>query len=741
MCGIIGYSGKKDIANIIIEGLQSLEYRGYDSAGMALAGPYNLDIYKKSGKVSVLKEFYKKRVLEASSFTDKNSPEIGKNLSHNTGGDSSKKGISKNANNKLICSGIGHTRWATHGIASDINAHPHFSNSSNIAIVHNGIIENYNELKNFLLGEGYIFKSQTDTEIFVNFIEYNIRKIGDNEVDDIVFALKVALKKIKGQYAILLLFKNHPEILIGAKKNAPLVVGRTLVENKSNESMPEKGMFIKTKKGVQSQNYEYFVASDILPLAQYVNEVRFLNDNEIFLIKSNNIKIFSLDESVITDFKFYPIDIKKENISKNGYDSYMLKEIFEQPISIKKCIKDKIDNKSNLFCLKTLDPILQDIFSAERIIILSCGTSLNAAIYGKYIIEKYCNIPVSIEQASEFRYRNPLVRNKDLFIGISQSGETADTLKALEYVKENYNAKIISISNAKNSTITRLADVNLDICAGLEIGVASTKAFTNQLMTLIIFNFWLMQKTSTTGANLSVLPERISKVSDTIDIISFLNSFSSAISKVLANSDKIQKVALFISKFKSALFLGRDTLFPIALEGALKLKEISYIHAEGYSAAEMKHGPIALIDKNMPVITLIGNTKFLKKNLSSIEEISARNGKIITIGTVGNLEVKALSKYCIDIDFSDCFKPSMDGFITKASFTHNKEKQNSETYSSSFTEKFNENCTPGLGTIQDDFLIPITTTVVIQLLAYHTAIYKKCDVDKPRNLAKSVTVE
>ncbi len=737
MCGIIGYSGKKNIADVIIEGLQSLEYRGYDSAGMALAGPSNLNIYKKAGKVSVLKEFYEKRALRISNANDKNDSEIDKKLSYSKGDYGS-----KNGNDKLICSGIGHTRWATHGGASDTNAHPHFSNSRNIAVVHNGIIENYNELKNFLLSKGYTFKSQTDTEILVNFVEYNIKKIGGSKVDDIVYALKAALKKIKGQYAILLLFKNHPEILIGAKSHAPLVVGRALVNNKGdNRLISQKKIPIDTKEEMRSQNYEYFVASDIVPLAQYVNEVKFLNDNEIFLIKSDNINIFSLDENAITESKFSPIDIKKENISKNGYDSYMLKEIFEQPVSIKKCIRDKVkalqtsmfvdkknskidkqvphnkrgnsievDDKSNIFCLKTLDPILQDILSAERIIILSCGTSLNAAIYGKYIIEKYCNIPVSAEQASEFRYRNPLVKNKDLFIGISQSGETADTLKALEYVKENYSAKIISISNVKNSTITRLADANIDICAGIEIGVASTKAFTNQLMTLIIFNFWFMQKAHTAGMNLSVWSQRISKVLDTIGTVPFLNSFPSAISKVLTNSDKIRELSLFISKFKNILFLGRGTLFPIALEGALKLKEISYIHAEGYSTAEMKHGPIALIDNNMPVIALIGNKSFLEKNLSSMEEIKARNGDIVAISTVDSLEIKSLSKYCVDIDFSDYFK-------------------------------FNKSCTSDLEIIQDDFLIPIITTIVIQLIAYHTATYKKCDVDKPRNLAKSVTVE
>ncbi len=616
MCGIIGYSGKRDACPIIIKGLKRLEYRGYDSAGLAFIKDNKIELYKKAGKVNILKS-----LLESKN-----------NLSSNIG--------------------IGHTRWATHGEVNDTNAHPHLSNSKNIAIIHNGVIENYLDIKKVLTLKGYKFHTQTDTEVLVNLIEEHIK----NKKIKFEEAIRTALNKIEGQYAIAILSKQHPSLLIAARKGAPLAIG--IGDN------------------------EFFIASDITPIIEHTKKTVYLEDYQMAIIDNKDLNIISIKDNKKVKFKIQNINTDIENIEKGDFEYYMLKEINEQPKVIKDCLNGFINQSEigDILVINELKSISNKLINAKRIIILACGSSLNAATFGKYIIEKFCKIPVIVEQASEFKYRDPIIYKEDIVIGISQSGETADTLGALQLVKQ-FNTILIGICNVPNSSMTRLVDVTLFTNAGPEIGVASTKALITQIVTLIKLTLWIGEKKKQIDKNYLLL------------LLDELNSIDKNVQKVLELNNDIEQISLWLSQFNNALFLGRGYSYPIALEGALKLKEISYIHAEGYAAAEMKHGPIALIDEDMPIVYIASDENLLKKNLSNIEEIKARKGKIIAIISEEFNEFKYLVDYYIELPKSN------------------------------------------------DLFMPILSTVAVQLLSYYTAIARNCNVDMPKNLAKSVTVE
>jgi glucosamine--fructose-6-phosphate aminotransferase (isomerizing) len=612
MCGIVGYTGPKEAYPIVITGLKRLEYRGYDSTGVALLDDNGLKVYKKKGRVSELEQTI-----------------FGKDLHSHTG--------------------IGHTRWATHGEPSDVNAHPHTSASGKLAMIHNGIIENYAQLKKELTNKGYSFASQTDTEVLLNFIE----DIKENNQCDLEEAVRVALKRVTGAYVILLLDTDHPDTIIAARKGSPLVIG--------------------VGKG------EHFLGSDASPMLEYTKEVVYVNDYELAIVTPGELILKNLGNEKITPF-ITKLDMELAAIEKGGYDHFMLKEIFEQPSTIHDCLRGRLDTSAGTITMSGIENNIQHFKKASRIIIVACGTSWHAGLLAEYIIEELCRIPVEVEYASEFRYRNPVINKGDIIIAISQSGETADTLVAIERAKEN-GAIIFGIVNVVGSSIARISDGGAYTHAGPEIGVASTKAFTGQLAVIVMMALKIAKEKGT------ITDERYRS------LLLELESVPEKVSAILKNAEDVKKIALKYKSAADALFLGRGYNFPIALEGALKLKEISYIHAEGYPAAEMKHGPIALVDKNLPVVFIATKDSYHEKIVSNIQEIKARHGKVIAIITEGDEIIPGMAD---------------EVFFVPAA---------------------------------DEIIAPMLSTIPLQLLSYYVGIAKGVDVDKPRNLAKSVTVE
>ncbi|MCX6234680.1 MAG: glutamine--fructose-6-phosphate transaminase (isomerizing) [Bacteroidetes bacterium] len=612
MCGIVAYIGPKQAYPILINGLYRLEYRGYDSAGIVLLDE-NLKLYKNKGKVSELEAYIQ-----------------GKDISGTTG--------------------IAHTRWATHGEPNQINAHPHFSQSHNLAIIHNGIIENYASLKKELIKRGHSFVSETDTEVLIQLIE----DIQINEHVDLIEAVQIALNQVVGAYAIVIISKKDPDMLIAARKSSPLVVG--------------------------IGNGEFFIASDPTPIIEYTKDVVYLNDEEIAIARRNDVLKIKTIKNIDKTPYIETLEMSLSALEKGGFDHFMLKEIFEQPMSIRNSMRGRLDAKNGIISLGGISDYMQKLINAKRIILLGCGTSWHAALVGEYLFEDLARIPVEVEYASEFRYRNPVICENDIVIAISQSGETADTLAAIEMAKSK-GATIIGICNVVGSSIARATHAGSYTHAGPEIGVASTKAFTAQITILTLMALQIANKKGT-------IPK-----SRYFHIINELDHLPEKVERVLQSNDLIKKIAENYKDTRNFLYLGRGYNFPVALEGALKLKEISYIHAEGYPAAEMKHGPIALIDEAMPVVVIATNKGTYDKVVSNIQEVKVRKGKIIAIITEGEVTVKDLADYSIEIP---------------------------ET---------------------EEFLVPVLATIPLQLLAYHIAILRNCNVDQPRNLAKSVTVE
>ena len=611
MCGIVGYIGFRDAYPIIIKGLHRLEYRGYDSAGVALLDD-TLKVYKKAGKVSDLENFVKDIDL-----------------------------------NGTI--GMGHTRWATHGAPSDRNSHPHSSGDRKLTLIHNGIIENYVAIKETLLSRGHVFKSDTDTEVLIHLIE-EIKHVTGLDLQE---AVRIALNRVVGAYAIVIMSADEPDMLIAARKGSPMVIG--------------------VGKG------EYFVASDATPIVEYTKNVIYLNDNEIAYIHRENLLIKNIDNTVQTPY-IQELDLKLEMLEKGGYDHFMLKEIYEQPRSIRDCMRGRIYPQQGKVQLGGIKEYTEKLKNVDRIIIVACGTSWHAGLVGEYLIEEYARVPVEVEYASEFRYRNPIISEKDLVIAISQSGETADTMAAIELAKEK-GATIFGICNVVGASIPRITDAGVYTHAGPEIGVASTKAFTAQVTVLTLIAFYIAQQRGTITQ------------SKLIEYLTELNTIPELVEKTLKVNDHVKEIAERFQNSPNCIFLGRGSSFPVALEGALKLKEISYIHAEGYPAAEMKHGPIALIDDAMPVVFIATKNSSYEKVVSNIQEVKARKGHVIAIVTEGDVDVKEMAEYVIEIP------------------------QTSEAF------------------------VPLLATIPLQLLSYHIAVMRGCNVDQPRNLAKSVTVE
>ena len=612
MCGIVGYTGPRQAYPIILKGLKRLEYRGYDSSGVALLNNGQLNVYKKKGKVAELEEYV-----------------IGKNVEANIG--------------------IGHTRWATHGEPSDRNAHPHTSANGRFAMIHNGIIENYAQLKNELTNNGYHFTSDTDTEVLLNFIEH-IQSNNDCTLEE---ALRIALKRVTGAYCILLIDNNDTETIIAARKGSPLVIG--------------------IGKG------EHFLASDASPIIEYTKEVVYINDYELAIVRPDELILKNLGNEKITPY-ITKLDMELAAIEKGGYEHFMLKEIFEQPSTIYDCLRGRLDAQAGTITMAGIDQHIDQLVNANRIMIIACGTSWHAGLVAEYIIEELCRIPVEVEYASEFRYRNPIVNKGDVIIAISQSGETADTLVALEKAKEN-GAFIFGVVNAVGSSIARISHAGAYTHAGPEIGVASTKAFTGQLAVLMLMALKIaIEKGTITPERYKALLQELQDVPEKVDAI-------------LKNAEELKNIAHIYKNATDFLFLGRGYNFPIALEGALKLKEISYIHAEGYPAAEMKHGPIALVDENLPVVFIATKDSYHEKIVSNMQEIKARKGKIVSIITDGDTISPTLSNHVFSIPPAD------------------------------------------------ELIAPILSVVPLQLLSYYVGTAKGIDVDKPRNLAKSVTVE
>jgi glucosamine--fructose-6-phosphate aminotransferase (isomerizing) len=612
MCGIVAYIGKQEAYPIIMKGLQRLEYRGYDSAGVALLHGEKLTSYKKAGKVSDLAEFVR-----------------GKDISGTIG--------------------MGHTRWATHGEPNDRNAHPHFSQSRDFAIIHNGIIENYASLRAELGKQGHVFESDTDTEVLIHLIEAIAEKAGV-ELEE---AVRLALGEVVGAYAIVILSKKDPLKLIAARKGSPIVVG--------------------------IGKDEYFVASDATPIVEYTKNVAYLNDGELAVIHEGQLTVKTIGNEIKVPY-VQELELKLEAIEKGGFEHFMLKEIYEQPRSIADSMRGRIDSNGGRINLGGLREYEQRVMNARRILIAACGTSWHAGLVAEYLIEDLARIPVEVEYASEFRYRNPVIFEDDVLIAISQSGETADTLAAVELAKSK-GATIFGVCNVVGSSIPRATHAGSYTHAGPEIGVASTKAFTAQVTVLTLLALQLAHKRGTISE------------SRFRSILSELDSIPSKVETALASNDAVLRIARQFKDARNFLYLGRGYGFPVALEGALKLKEISYIHAEGYPAAEMKHGPIALIDEEMPVVVIATKHGSYEKVVSNIQEVKARKGKIIAIVTEGDETVKELADYSIEIP---------------------------ET---------------------DEILVPLVSAVPLQLLAYHIAVMRGCNVDQPRNLAKSVTVE
>ncbi len=614
MCGIVGYIGERQAYPILVKGLHRLEYRGYDSAGVAMiAAEKNLHVYKCKGKVSDLEKFTE-----------------GKDKTGNIG--------------------IGHTRWATHGEPNDVNAHPHYSQSGNIVLIHNGIIENYASIKENLEKRGHTFKSQTDTEVLVHLIE----EIKEKDNLKLGHAVIAALKQVVGAYAIVVLDKNNPNELVAAKKGSPLVIG--------------------VGEG------EFFIASDASPIIEYTKNVVYLEDEQVAILKRNEeLKIRNLKDKDITPY-VQELEMELEAIEKGGYEHFMLKEIYEQPRSIKDSMRGRLNADKAIVQLGGIVDYEPKFLKAKRIIIIACGTSWHAGLVAEYLFEEYARIPVEVEYASEFRYRNPVIYEDDIVIAISQSGETADTLAAIELAKSK-GATIIGVCNVVGSSIARATHAGSYTHAGPEIGVASTKAFTAQVTVLTLMALHIAYKKGT------LVESRYRQ------LLYELETIPDKVERVLKLDDKIKRIADIYKDSRNFLYLGRGYSFPVALEGALKLKEISYIHAEGYPAAEMKHGPIALIDEEMPVVVIATKGPNYEKVVSTIQEIKARKGKIIAVVNEGDKEVRKTADYTIEIP---------------------------ET---------------------DESLVPLVSVVPLQLLSYHIAVMRGCNVDQPRNLAKSVTVE
>ena len=614
MCGIVGYIGEREAYPILIKGLKRLEYRGYDSSGVAIHNDKSIDLFKCKGKVV--------------------------DLENHVGNSSTTGGV-----------GIGHTRWATHGEPNDVNAHPHFSQSENLVMIHNGIIENYDVIKKQLISRGYNFKSDTDTEVFINLIE-DIQKSANLKLGE---AVRIALKKVVGAYAITILDKSNPNILIAAKKSSPLVVG--------------------VGKG------EFFIASDATPIVEYTKNVVYLEDGQIVILKKGkDLKIVNIEDVQQTPY-VQELDLQLEELEKGGYDHFMLKEIYEQPRSINDSLRGRLDVKKGAVTLGGIKDYEQKFTNAQRLIIVACGTSWHAGLVGEYLFEELARIAVEVEYASEFRYRHPIVNENDIVLAISQSGETADTLAALELAKSK-GATILGICNVVGSTISRLTDAGSYTHAGPEIGVASTKAFTAQVTLLTLMALKIGRKKGT------ILESRFRL------IISALDSIPNQVEQLLETcNDQVKYIADQFKDARNFLYLGRGVNFPVALEGALKLKEISYIHAEGYPAAEMKHGPIALIDEEMPMVVIATKDASYEKVVSNIQEAKARKGIVIAVVTEGDTQVKEIADYTIEIPATN------------------------------------------------DLLVPLLATIPLQLLSYHIAVMRGCNVDQPRNLAKSVTVE
>ncbi len=613
MCGIVGYIGSRDAYPILIKGLKRLEYRGYDSAGVALINNDDLNVYKTKGKVADLESF-----CEA------------KNISGHVG--------------------IAHTRWATHGEPSSVNAHPHYSESKNLAIIHNGIIENYAEIKNNLIAKGVKFRSDTDTEVLVQLIEYvQVKKNLDT-----LTAVQVALHQVIGAYAIALLDKREPNQIIAARKQSPLVVG--IGEN------------------------EFFLGSDASPIVEFTDKVVYLEDGSIAVMRlGEELKVVNILNRELNPL-VHTIDMNLGQIEKCGYPHFMLKEIFEQPECLTNCMRGRINADADQVTLSAVIDYKERLLAAKRIIIVACGTSWHAGLIGKQLIETFCRIPVDVEYASEFRYRNPVVTKDDLVIAMSQSGETADTLAAIELAKRS-GALIYGICNAVGSSIPRATDTGSYIHVGPEIGVASTKAFTGQVIVLAMLSLALAKEKGTIDdqtynevvKELSLIPEKMKEV--------------------LQQNEKIADLSRIFTYAHNVIYLGRGYSYPVALEGALKLKEISYIHAEGYPAAEMKHGPIALVDSDMPVVVIATHNAMYEKVLSNIQEIKARKGRVIALVTKGDETISRIADEVIELPKTlECLEP-------------------------------------------------LLATIPLQLLAYHIAVCKDKNVDQPRNLAKSVTVE
>ncbi len=614
MCGIVGYLGKKDAYPVLIKGLGRLEYRGYDSAGLALLNSDGgLNVYKTKGKVKDLDTFCKD-----------------KNISGTVG--------------------IAHTRWATHGEPSSVNAHPHYSESKNLAIIHNGIIENYADLKKKLQSKGLTFRSDTDTEVLVQLIEY----IQNKKKLDLLSSVQVALHEVIGAYSIALLDKREPDQIIAACKQSPLVIG--VAED------------------------EFFIASDASPIIEYTDKVAYLEDGSIAVMKrGENLKVVDILNRELFQ-KIQTVDLNLGQIEKGGYPHFMLKEIFEQPECLTNCMRGRINVEATNVTLSAVIDYKERLLAAKRIIIVACGTSWHAGLIGKQIIESLCRIPVEVEYASEFRYRNPVVTDNDVVIAISQSGETADTLAAVKLAKQ-HGAFIYGICNAIGSSIPRATDTGSYIHVGPEIGVASTKAFTGQVIVLTMLALALAKEKHTIDEDVYT------------KIVKGLSNIPEKMEETLKLNDRISRLSRIFTYARNFLYLGRGYSYPVALEGALKLKEISYIHAEGYPAAEMKHGPIALIDSDMPVVVIATRNAMYEKVLSNIQEIKARKGKVIALVSKGDETISKIADEVIELpDTEECLEP-------------------------------------------------LLATIPLQLLAYHIAVCKGKNVDQPRNLAKSVTVE
>jgi len=617
MCGITGYIGFREAYPIIINGLQRLEYRGYDSAGIVLYDGKNIKLSKTKGKVSALLEKIEKEISTKGNL------------------------------------GIGHTRWATHGVPNDVNSHPHTSQSGDLVIVHNGIIENYDTIKKELINRGYTFKSDTDTEILINLIEevkiqHNV-KLGK--------AVQIALNQVIGAYAIAVFDKNKPDEIVVARLGSPIAIG------------------------IGKDKKEFFVASDASPFIEYTKDAIYLEDEEMAIIRiDKGVKIRKIKDDSLVDVDIQQLQMNLEQIEKGGYDHFMLKEIYEQPRAITDTYRGRLLRDEAIIKMAGVEDNMKRFLNAERIIIVACGTSWHAGLVAEYIFEDLARIPVEVEYASEFRYRNPIIKDKDVVIAISQSGETADTLAAIKLAKSK-GAFVFGVCNVVGSSIARETNAGAYTHAGPEIGVASTKAFTTQITVLTLIALRLARAKGTLSSSefrmhlqeLELMPKKVEQA--------------------LRSDDHVKKIADIYKDATNFLYLGRGYNFPVALEGALKLKEISYIHAEGYPAAEMKHGPIALIDENMPIVVIATSKGHYEKVVSNIQEIKSRKGQIIAIVTEGDVQVKEIADHVIEIP------------------------ETNEGYT------------------------PLLTTIPLQLLSYHIAVMRNCNVDQPRNLAKSVTVE